>query len=226
METLRKHLLPRIMQSIKNPDTTSVELPELLEEKEDCQRCLDGILFKGNRMYEHRVIRFRYTTYDVRRSEDVVNPNTPHCYVMMHSNNSEEPFNTSPFLYAQVLGIYHVNAAYVGPGMRNNSTNRYDFLWVRWFDLVPEASSYSSTIHHAYKLDVLTFPSMSATKCDAFGFVDPNNVLHGCHIIPQFSKGLCYPNRKGLSKLAQDKNEWRQYFISRWLKFCLTPIRC
>jgi hypothetical protein len=168
-------------------------------------------------MYQHRVIRFRYTAYDVTRTEDVVNPNTPHCHIMMLANTNLEDPNlpiTHRFLYARVLGIYHVDAAYVGPGSKSNSTTRYDFLWVRWFERTDFHSSRNTTFNK-YNLETLTFPPMSAGDHDAFGFVDPNDVLRGCHIIPRFSQGLRYTDGHGLSKLARDKEDWREYYVGR-----------
>jgi hypothetical protein len=47
------------------------------------------------------------------------------------------------FLYARVLGAYHATVLYTGPGMRNHEPLpvRFDFLWVRWYELVNHASS-------------------------------------------------------------------------------------
>ncbi|OJA16859.1 hypothetical protein AZE42_09971 [Rhizopogon vesiculosus] len=42
-----------------------------------------SILFKSNRIYHHNLIRFNYTTYDIRRAQDVINPKTPHCNIML-----------------------------------------------------------------------------------------------------------------------------------------------
>jgi hypothetical protein len=36
-----------------------------------------------------------------------------------------------PFLYARVIGIYHVNAIYTGPGMTAYEAIRFDFLHLR-----------------------------------------------------------------------------------------------
>ncbi|KAG1775826.1 hypothetical protein EV702DRAFT_972611, partial [Suillus placidus] len=47
-----------------------------------------------------------------------------------------------------------------------------------------------------------------------FGFVDPSDILRGCHIIPQFSQGLWHLDGKGVSNCAQDKLDWRCYYIN------------
>lgn len=35
-----------------------------------------------------------------------------------------------PFNYARVLGVYHINAVYVGPGMVDYQPHWLEFLWV------------------------------------------------------------------------------------------------
>jgi hypothetical protein len=46
------------------------------------------VLFKSDCMYNHRIVRFNYTTYDVRRSQDVINPRTSHCDIMLLADPS------------------------------------------------------------------------------------------------------------------------------------------
>src|SRR5262245_58580215 len=83
-------------------------------------------------MYQHQVMRVNYTTYDVRREEDVINPNTDHCNIMLLSaDNVGSP--THRYIYARVLGIYHVNVIYVGSGNGVYQEQRMEFLWVRWY---------------------------------------------------------------------------------------------
>lgn len=173
-------------------------------------------------MYSHRIVRFNYTTYDVRRAQDVVNPGTPHCNIMLlktHTDDSpddpepepEEAQDTHPFLYARVIGIYHVNVIYTGPGMVNYNPTRFDFLWVRWYTHVPSSRS-------PYRLDQLKFPPMSGQLEDAFGFVDPADVLRSCHIIPAFCHGPCREDgEEGISEWARDSEDAKAYYVGRYV---------
>ncbi|KAF8235653.1 hypothetical protein L208DRAFT_1224998, partial [Tricholoma matsutake] len=77
---------------------------------------------------------FHFTTYDVWCGTDIVNPGTSHWNIMLLANDVESS-NLHHFLYAQVLGRYHVNVIYTGPGMRDFEAHRFDFLWVRWFEV-------------------------------------------------------------------------------------------
>lgn len=165
-------------------------------------------------MYAHQIVRLNYTTYDVRRAQDVINPKTSHCNIMLLSKDpitsleedaSEEPSTKHPFLYAQVIGIYHVNVIYTGPGMVNYSPTRFDFLWVRWYEHIPQGSN---------RLDQLTFPAMSSEG--AFGFVDPTDVLRSCHIIPSFHQGTFREEGEaGISGCARDSDDSKAYYIGR-----------
>jgi hypothetical protein len=167
---------------------------------------------KANRMYRHNVMRINYTTYDVRRAQDVINPSTPHCNVMLLGRNEDDSSvdQQRPYLYARVLGIYHVNATYVGTGMVDYRSHRIDFLWVRWYQHVDKSFSLSGQA----PLDSIRFPPM--VEPDAFGFVDPDDVLRCCHVIPCFARGLQHSDGRGISHCAQDKLDWKSYYVNRW----------
>jgi hypothetical protein len=164
-------------------------------------------------MYRHNLMRLNYTTYDVRRAQDVIHPSTSHCNIMLlgqaSSMTDSDASEQHPYLYARVLGIYHVNATYIGPGMIDYRSHRIDFLWVRWYQCVDETSS------RCISLDRVCFPPMA--EPDAFGFVDPDDVLRCCHIIPHFAQGLRHLDGKGVSHCAQDNLDWRFYYINRWV---------
>ncbi|KAG2342776.1 hypothetical protein BDR05DRAFT_1000744 [Suillus weaverae] len=69
------------------------------------------VLFKRNQIYHHHLARFNYTTYDVQQAQDVVNPKTPHCNIMLlHDENGPD----DNYCYAKVLGIHHVNVVCTG----------------------------------------------------------------------------------------------------------------
>lgn len=59
----------------------------------------------------------------------------------------------------------------------------------------------------------LKFHNMRDT--DAFSFVDPCDILRGCHIIPRFLEGKMYGDGKGISSCAKDALDWKEYYINR-----------
>lgn len=169
---------------------------------------LDGIHFKGDRMYQHNIMRINYTTYDVRRAQDTINPNTDHRDVMLLSSQEDG----HQYIYARVLGIYHVNVVFTGPGMLDYRARRMEFLWVRWFqnpDDLPVQTAWTTR-----RLDSLRFPPMDEEE--AFGFVDPAHVLRGCHLIPSFAVGMRHKTMDlGVSECAQNSKDWHQYCVDR-----------
>jgi hypothetical protein len=176
------------------------------------------VFFKNDCIYHHKLIRFHFTTYDVKRGTDIVNPGTSRRNVMLLADNAEGSLissNPHHFLYARVLGGYHINAIYTGPGMRDFEARRFDFLWVRWLEVVnPGASGWSNS-----KLDSVRFPPMNENR--SFGFVDPKDVLRGCHILPAFAKGKRQEDGVGISRCAKDGKDYNQYFVGRWVHHLL-----
>jgi hypothetical protein len=181
------------------------------EENSSTLQDRDSVLFKNDRMYSHHLGRFNYTTYDARRAQDVINPDTSHCDVMLLANSSNSDSLDHPFLYARVLGIYHVNIVYTGEGRLDYNARRVDFLWVRWFRYIGNRSCAWNDL----RLDSVDFPPM-ATEA-AFGFIDPRNVLRGCHIIPRFASGKARLDGVGLSRCAHDADDWSQYYVNRYV---------
>lgn len=173
----------------------------------------ESVLFKDDRMYRHHLARFNYTTYDVRRAQDVINPGTAHRDIMLLANNTDGNGDTThPFLYARVLGIYHVNVIYTGGSVVDYLARKVEVLWVRWFDYDSDRSVEWADLN----LDPIRFLPMADER--AFGFVDPKDVLRGCHILPAFARGKARIDGVGLSRLAHDAQDWSRYCVNRCVK--------
>ncbi|KAJ3925662.1 MAG: hypothetical protein NXY57DRAFT_1051654 [Lentinula lateritia] len=67
------------------------------------------IIIAEDKIHAVKTLRINYTTYDVRRNQDVINP---------HTNP-----NAHPYWYAQVLGIFHADVIHF------RSRKRMEFLW-------------------------------------------------------------------------------------------------
>ena len=59
-------------------------------------------------IYQHRVLRVNYTTYDMRRDQDSLNPQS-HPDIMLLSHEDKNDDNWHPYWYARVIGIFHAN---------------------------------------------------------------------------------------------------------------------
>ena len=170
----------------------------------------DKVILKDDRLYLHKLMRIRYTTYDVRRAEDMINPRTAHRDIMVLADNTDS--SDHPFMYARVIKIFHLNAIYSGRvmGSINYRPQKLHCLWVRWFQLDPKAAQGG---WRTCNLDRINFPKVNDN--DAFGFLDPADVLRGCHIIPSFFGHKKYVDSKGHSGLAKDGEDWRTYYVNR-----------
>ena len=111
---LKKHILPRIAAIHQEGILEQAELTvatdmDLLEDSDDAHlrlSWLNHIVFNGNKIYRHRLLRINYTTYDLQRENDTINPCTDNQNIMLLSNLSS---NNHLFSYKRVLGIFHAN---------------------------------------------------------------------------------------------------------------------
>jgi hypothetical protein len=128
---------------------------------------------------------------------------------MLLAPNHETDNDSHPYWFARILGIYHVNVIYTGPGMLDYIPRRLDFLLVRWFQFeMSKPFSWADC-----KLDRISFPPLA--NDDAIGFLAPEDVLRGCHIMPAFATGPVHTDKISLSECVRDSHDWKQYFINR-----------
>lgn len=132
-----------------------------------------SVRIQQNKIYKHKVLRIHYTTYDMQRSSDSVNPRNPeHANILLHGNNGE-------LWYARAIAILHVNVQ-LNP---NDEFERMNIVWVRWYGRDINWESGPS----AMQLPRLGF--IPHTEPAAFGFVDPEDVVRAAHLIPAFAHG-------------------------------------
>ena len=182
---------------------------------------LEGqVYITGDHFYKHNLMRLNYTTYDTCWAQDIINPSTSNCNIMLLADQiSSDPAIVSPhpYIYAQVLGIFHVNATYTGPDVTDYYSHQVDFLWVRWYQYVEDSAGWdASTLDHVCFLPM--------TDDSAFGFVNPDDVLRRCHIIPQFSHGLRHLDGTDSSRCAQDSLDWHFYYVNQFVFYLSDDI--
>ena len=217
---LKSHLLPRVKTALLEEGAQSSMDTEVSPAAVD--QAQDRLFILSDRIYKHHLLRINYTTYDVRRSQDIINPGTSHRDIMSLASNPDDDSDTEgsspehPFIYARVLGIYHVNVAYAGMGMHDYVTRRLDFVWVRWYDYVGTESLHWSD----RRLDSVRFPPMASEH--AFGFLDPRDILRGCHVVPAFVDGKLHCDSISMSQFAQDVHDFKRYCINRLVSLVLS----
>ncbi|KAH9004426.1 hypothetical protein EDB84DRAFT_1573164 [Lactarius hengduanensis] len=90
---LRDHLLACILHREYDGDDSPFS---------DAQRA--EVQFRGRKLYQHKVLRINYTTYDLRREQDSINPRT-HPNIMVLRPDGPDPH---PYWYARIIGIFHI----------------------------------------------------------------------------------------------------------------------
>ncbi len=202
MPRLKDHLLSRLYGKEYDGDE---------EEYTDAER--RQVILVNNRIYRHKVVRINYTTYDVRRSQDSLNPRT-HADVMVTAHEEQDDRNSHPYWYARIVGVFHADVLHVGPLSKTAEPQRMEFLWVRWLGRdMDEPAGFRKK-----RLSRLGFVSDSDDDPGAipFGFLDPGQIIRGVHLIPAFAHGktseLLGPS---MVRPSSDGDEdWVYYYIN------------
>ncbi|KAF9032193.1 hypothetical protein BJ165DRAFT_1321577, partial [Panaeolus papilionaceus] len=177
ISNLRTHLLSRLLDSKAEQNFTDTEL--------------NSLRIRNNIIFGHSTARVNYTTYDMRRDFDTINPRT-HPFIMAISPeaagytasdpNPKSGTNTPIFWYAAVLGIFHADVQRIGSNSGDLRYRTLPFLWVRWFE--PSPGHLPGQYPQLPKLRLLP-----EEDDFSYGFLDPSLVLRGCHLIPAFRDG-------------------------------------
>jgi hypothetical protein len=172
----------------------------------------DSVQFVGHRLYRHKTLCINYTTYDLRRQQDSINPRT-HLEIMLLSHEElRDEIDTHPYWYARVVRIFHVDVVHVGPKSTSSDKRQINFLWVRWFgrDISFKVGWTAKWLHHLGFLD--------ASNPGAFGFLDHAMVNRGVHIIPAFAHGqtneFLSPPQSVAQLPLQEASDWHYYYVN------------
>ncbi|RXW14483.1 hypothetical protein EST38_g11371 [Candolleomyces aberdarensis] len=178
----------------------------------------NSVRIYGDKIYEVRTCRINYTTYDNRRDYDIVNPRThPDVMVLSQEDNND----IHPFWYARVIGVFHARVMTDHTKASSKNWEWMPFLWVRWFGAEP---GYTPSFRHA-RLPKIGFVQWEEEPGNyAFGFLDPAQVLRGCHLIPAFHSGRtarllphdCATARQVKSESADNLStqDWTNYYVN------------
>lgn len=194
MRHLRAHLLPILRPELDNAGQFSTE-------------DLHSIVIDRLRLYTHATARFNFTSYDVRRDQDLINPRTDKSGIMVYTPDTNG--TCEPWAYARVLGIYH---AMVGiPG--KVKLQRVEFLHVRW---MIRDETWTSGAHVRHLPRVHYIPEEDN---HAFGIVDPAHIIRGCHLIPAFHHGRSEDMLGPSAARDSPIGDWKFYYVNRYVCF-------
>ncbi|KAF8992498.1 hypothetical protein BDQ17DRAFT_1253858, partial [Cyathus striatus] len=192
---LKDHLLARILNQEYDGDETPFSKEERAKLK-----------FHKHEIYQHKVLRVNYTTYDMRQEQDSMNPRT-HANIMVVAHDE---FEGHPYWYARIIGVFHaliIHSNYQDPV-------RMDFLWVRWYGL--DSNPRYKSGWKAQHLPRIGFIEEDDDNLAAFGFLDPTHVVQGVHLIPTFKEGQTHELLKpSLARLPKENDlDYLFYYVN------------
>ncbi|RDX47354.1 hypothetical protein OH76DRAFT_1526067 [Lentinus brumalis] len=189
VEQLKTHIRHEL--SSKHPQLRDEDIP---------------IILHHDRVYEHATASINYTTYDLRRDQDILHPSAGKPDILVHSPADawEDPESVYPWRYARVLGVYHANVILPGTA----TSERVEFFHVRWLET--DSSFVSGT--RVRRLERVRFVPHSTSG--AFGFVDPSHVIRACHLIPVFRHGRTYEYLPP-STARETAGDWKYFSVNR-----------
>lgn len=167
------------------------------------------VIFANERIYRHKIMRVNYTTYDVRRGQDSLSSRTRSDIMMLarETDGNESLPPPHPFEYARIIGIFHVDIVHQIAEENTSTTTSIEIIWVRRFriDATYAAGFKKKRLH---RLEFL--PSSDP---EAFGFVHPDEIIRGAHLIPAFHYGGTNQFLSGVSIARnEDENDDYRYF--------------
>lgn len=143
----------------------------------------------------------------MRRNQDSLNPRTHANIMVLSPEDDSSPEQHHPYWYARIFGIYHVNVRH--PSL--DQSKKMIILHVRWFgrDLEHAAGWTNRRLHRIGFVD--------GQDPDAFGFLDPELVIRGVHLIPAFADGRTKELLgRSIARQPTEKHEDWRYFYVNW----------
>jgi hypothetical protein len=127
---------------------------------------------------------------------------------------THEDEHTHPYWYACVVQIFHINVEYhKHSAALQTPPTHLNVLFVCWFHRDSSPAGWA-----AKHLQRLKFSNHNSHP-DAFGFLDPDSVIHSVHLIPAFDFGTTdellgptFAQQKGDS--CGDDSDWRFYYLN------------
>ncbi|TCD63562.1 hypothetical protein EIP91_005233 [Steccherinum ochraceum] len=201
---LKDHLLARL----RGMDYDGDERPFSEAERQ-------SVIIMNNTMYKHKVLRVNYTTYDVRRAQDSLNPRTQSDVMLLGHDDECDDFH--PYWFARIIALYHVFAYLQDSTDRRRPPQvvRVEFAWIRW--LGRDGSHASGW--QARRLPRVGFVDATGNgdAGPAFGFLDPGQIIRAVHLMPAFAHGttseLLGPSMIRRPQDPEDE-DWQYFYVN------------
>ena len=124
--------------------------------------------------------------------------------------------NGHPYLYGQVLDIFHANVGNSGGNSiltGEHGAARLEMVWVRWFRVGEPGPEELQGFH------TLRYPTVSfcmANELDSFGLIHPDEIIRTVHLIPQFKlfRTVEYLAGPTAARPKGEEDDWRGFSVN------------
>lgn len=101
ISTLKEHILHQLL------------INKITPEDDISPKQLSDLYIVNDHIFCHKVLCINYTTYDVCRDQDSINPWT--CSDVMVLANNADPNDTHSYWYAWIIALFHAEVQYNNP---------------------------------------------------------------------------------------------------------------
>jgi hypothetical protein len=120
----------------------------------------------------------------------------------------EDTTEDHPYTYARIIGIFHCDVLQNSNGT-HTAPIPLSFLWVRRFRLDP---SFKGGFKRK-RLHRIEF--LPDSDPNAYGFVDPDEVIRASHLVPAFAHGPTDPVLyTTLARKGDEYDDWRYHYVN------------
>ncbi|KAG2055704.1 hypothetical protein BDR06DRAFT_881525 [Suillus hirtellus] len=132
--------------------------------------------------------------------------------VLSHEDEDER----HPYWYACLICIFHVNIWYWGEENTPSTLKCMDILFVCWFGQYMTFNGRFSS-KHLHRLSFLPDDIDSDSSC--FGFIDPNQVIYGVHLIPVYAYGRTekYLGPSFVHHEEEGDEDWLYFYVNMFV---------
>ncbi|KAG8750482.1 hypothetical protein FRC11_010362 [Ceratobasidium sp. 423] len=199
-----KNFIPRLQAHVLDRVGTSGTCSVGIDEKSSAN-------FVNGKFYQHNLPRIHYTTYEMDRAREIINPKACRRFALIRNTDGAI---RHPFWYARILAVLHVNVEITNPTHNHpvcQPSRQIDILWVRWLGGIRWGG------WNQNRLDQVGYIKDDGDG-NGFGFVDPAAVIRGCFLIPAFE----YGHTKDLLEKSctwdnTDDGDWAAYWVMRFV---------
>jgi hypothetical protein len=160
-------------------------------------------------MFVRKTIRFNYTTYDVRRDQDSLSSRTQSDLMVLSNSEDEEEKLLHPYWFGRIISIFSVRVLIDDEDINAvNTVRTFDVLIVRWFG---NSIDGDCGVHTGLMPRIGFLP---AEDKNAFGFVNPDDVIRSVHLIPAMGWGQTDEYMGSSIARTWEEKDWLYYYVN------------